>query len=143
MISKLAAYAGKNLEQFRTTIARGNYSGGRGPSDLLVVLSGSRQHKGQRGRVRVSFHPRAIQQLGWMKGDRVSWVVTESGGLLFYRHPEGMALTLTSYKKGVDPGKCRLQAQYIIDSVELYEAWKTSTARNVEIENGRIAFDVE
>jgi len=104
------------------------------------MVSKTDEKKGRsKGRsiVRVSFHARAIKQLGWIKNDRLTVAVSDTGKLVISRAADGDGRQL-----GV--GNSKTTRSYVRFAVkpEFYKVLPAGAGKNVEIEFGAIAFDL-
>ena len=126
--SKLAKFA-----PMRVVNDSQNVRGSAGIDELIVV---SKSKEKTSHVLRFSIHRRAIKQLGWMKGDRIDMEVTESGALILYRGPKGRTLGEPGDSKGN-----RMYCRFRVIS-EFYEAIDPQAGKNVEIADGRIAFEL-
>lgn len=113
---------------------RGISGSGSRPSDELVLVSKTDEKKG-RSIVRVSFHARAIKQLGWIKNDRLTVAVSDTGKLVISRAADGRQLGVGNSKT------TRNYVRFAVDP-EFYKVIPAGTGKNVEIEFGAIAFDL-
>jgi hypothetical protein len=139
MNEKLMAFAGMDLQKLKPARCSANNTGGRGPIDALVTYSYSRERENDKcSRVRFAFHARAVKQLGWMKGDKLTFAVSKDGAIVVMRDQGGYTLT-TQDSSGKST---RFQVQFPIEDAAFLDALGKGTGRNVEIANGAIAFEV-
>jgi hypothetical protein len=126
MNSKLAQFAGQN-------VAPGHPRRGCVPSNSLVSVSKSDENKG-RHVVRISFHARAIKQLGWQLHDHIQMTVMTDGAILLSRdNDRGRSLC----KAIGSAGRTYLRFAVI---PEFFAAIPTGAGSQVEIADGRMAF---
>jgi len=139
MNEKLKMFAGMDFQKFKPKESRGGGKCGSKNKDALVSYGYSKMTKGNRSpRLRFGFHLRAIKQLGWMRGDRLSFRVNEDGSVVVFRDAKGYSLTSQTTK-----ASCRMQVQFPIADERLLSAIGFGEGKNVEIANGAIAFDVD
>lgn len=120
----------------RKTICAPRHVYGSRPLDELVIVTKTDEKKG-RSIVRVSFHARAIKQLGWIKNDRLTVAVSDTGKLVISRAADGGGRQL-----GVANGTTtRSYVRFAVDP-EFYKVLPAGAGKNVEIEFGAIAFDL-
>ncbi len=128
MNDKLARFAGINVMRGRGSTGRGSC-----PSDALVSVTKSDEKKGRRI-VRISLHNRAVEQLTWQLGDRISMNVTEGGAIVLDRdNQHGRLLCKATGKAG------RKYVRFVVVP-EFYEVIPVGEGLEVEIDNGRMAF---
>ncbi len=126
------------FNSFDAGIRAGRTSGrtGKQVDERLVIISVRTQTRdGRKHTPELSFslHPRAVEQAGWQPGDHVAWRY-EAGAVVMFRHAEGRAVGKTGASKRARV-KCRILP-------EAAECFADKDAVNVEIDAGRIAFDM-
>lgn len=125
--NKLAQFAGQDVAP-----GTGGRRGGI-PNNTLVSVSKSDENKG-RHIVRISFHARALKQLGWQLRDRIHMDVLSDGAILLSRdNVRGRSLC----KATGSAGRTYLRFAVI---PEFYAAIPTGAGSVREIADGRIAF---
>ena len=126
MNDKLARFAGKNIASTKSAGRRG-YT-----IDALVCVSKSDEKKG-RFIVRISLHNRAVEQLAWQLGDRISLSVTSEGAIVLSRdNKQGRSLCKAT-------GAARKYVRFAVVP-DFYAAIPAGIGQQVEIANGNIAF---
>ena len=138
MNEKLKNWAGKNFNELRPNTRT------RGVTAAKNLVTYGYANPGENDRfyrLRLSFHTRAVKQLGWMKGDRLSFSINENGSFIVFRDQDGYALTTHGTKAGITIN--RLSAQFPVKDESFCIAIGRGIGKNVEINEGAIAFDLE
>ncbi len=133
MNEKLAAWAGRRI--IPTHCGTGC---GRTNSDALVTVTKCTEG-GKRCVLRVSFHARAVKQLGWLTKDRIAMDVTKNGDIVLYRDNNGRSLSQTTGGKRTNGSR-----KYVRFAVvpEFFSAIESGAGSCVEIKDGAIAFGI-
>jgi hypothetical protein len=126
--SKLAKFANKEIR-----ISPTGRRGGNNRIEALVAVTKTTEGV-KRHSIRISLHPRAVQSLGWILGDRINFAITDEGGFVMFRDAKGTMLCGQSTNKS--------KRSYVRASVteEFFNAVDKAEGKEVEIEGGRIAF---
>ena len=107
--------------------------GNRGTAEALVVMSVVRDSKTKAGYLRISFHKKTIDQLGWLTKDNITFDYDE-GTLVIYRSESGYGLGKTNAKKVDSRSYIRVPLPD-----EYCEVFEGKIASEIEIAGGRLA----
>jgi hypothetical protein len=133
MNDKLKAFANRNVR----VVATGITGRGSKKSDSLVTVTKATEG-GKRCVLRFSLHARTVAKLGWIKNDVIDFRVTEDGAFVMFRSPNGKGSHLCG-PTGNSSTRMYVRAQVV---KEFFDAIEEAVGRDVEIENGMIAFSI-